>query len=90
MDEYAWMAEVAHMPCMVCKVKGLGASPAEVHHIFSTSERSNWLVVPLCPTHHRGSAGFHFLGQRAFERMHNLTEAKLMALTIQAFARRLP
>jgi hypothetical protein len=61
---------------------GLGQSPAEVHHLFDTASRSDYLTVPLCPAHHRGPNGFHGLGTRAFERRYNVTETKLLAWTI--------
>jgi hypothetical protein len=81
------MGKVAALGCLLCQHMKLGVSPAEVHHLFDTSERSDWLVAPLCPEHHRGANGFHGLGQRAFERQYKLTETSLLAMTLEALAR---
>jgi hypothetical protein len=78
------MGRVAELGCILCRHLDYGQTPAEVHHIYDTSERSDWLVVPLCPEHHRGKNGFHGMGQRAFERVYNLTESALLALTMEA------
>lgn len=78
------MGRVAALGCILCRHLGYGYSPAEVHHVFDTAARSDWLVIPACPEHHRGATGFHGLGQRAFERTYKLTEADLLAMTIEA------
>ena len=44
---------VAEQGCLVC------GSPAEIHHVTGYADRpgrftrDDWLVVPLCPKHHR-------------------------------------
>lgn len=79
------MGRVAAIGCLICRdILGEKDSPAEVHHLFDTAARSDWLCAPLCPAHHRGPQGFHGLGQRAFERTYKLTEADLLAKTIEA------
>ena len=78
------MGRVASLGCVLCKQMGVPDSPAEVHHLFDTTNRSDWLVAPLCPSHHRGPRGFHGMGQRAFEAAYRTSEAKLLALTIEA------
>lgn len=80
------MRRVAELGCVICEKCGLGESPAEVHHLFDGAARSDWLVAPLCPTHHRGTLGFHGLGQRAFERKYKTSEAELLAMTIERLA----
>lgn len=82
--ERAHMGRVAAIGCLICRRLGYPDSPAEVHHLFDTAARSNWLVAPLCFPHHRGEGGFHGMGQRAFERTYKLTEADLLAETIEA------
>lgn len=77
------MARVATLPCMVCELCGLGNSPAEVHHVFDGAARSDYLTIPLCPTHHRGALGFHGLGEREFNRKYKTTEANLLAMTLE-------
>lgn len=81
------MGRVAELGCILCRHLELGNTPAECHHIFDTVARSDWLVVPLCPEHHRGKGGFHGMGQRAFERVYNLTETALLAMTLEALAK---
>lgn len=81
------MGRVAGLGCILCRHLGYGDSPAEVHHTLDTAARSDFLTVPLCPEHHRGATGFHGLGQRAFEARYKLTEADLLAKTIEALHR---
>jgi hypothetical protein len=80
------MERVASVGCILCHHIGFGYTPAEVHHVFDTAARSDFLTVGLCPEHHRGPTGFHGLGQRAFERQYKLTEAGLLALTLEKLA----
>lgn len=50
----AYMGRIAAMPCLAC-----GAPPpSTVHHVTASIHggritRSNYRVVPLCPTHHQ-------------------------------------
>jgi hypothetical protein len=76
------LTRVRSLSCVLCANLGLGQSPAEVHHVFDTAARSDYLTVALCPEHHRGPSGFHGLGQRAFERRYKVSEAQLLAWTI--------
>ena len=81
------MGRVAELGCILCReVYGVKDMPAEVHHVFDTAARSDWLTIPLCPSCHRGPNGFHGLGQRAFERRYKTSEAKLLAKTIEALS----
>lgn len=68
----AWMSLVASLGCVVCRrfvATGLGV---ELHHVAEGSGlRSDYAVVPLCGGlsdggHHRGSAGLHGMGVKAF------------------------
>jgi hypothetical protein len=77
------MDRVASLGCVLCHEIGHGYSPAEVHHIFDTAARSDFLTIPLCLEHHRGGTGFHGLGQRAFEARYKTSEAKLLAATLE-------
>lgn len=81
------MGKVAALGCVLCQHLNLGSSPAEVHHIGDDAARSDWLVIPLCPEHHRGAGGFHGLGQRAFEARYKLNELTLLAMTHEALGR---
>lgn len=77
--------DVKLTPCVLCRHLGLGESPAEVHHLFEGYQRSDWLVAPLCPEHHRGANGFHGLGgEPGFYARYKLAEIDLMRMTMEA------
>lgn len=80
------MARVASLGCVLCQKIGLDNSPAHVHHVFDTAARSDFLTIPLCPTHHQGPLGFHGLGEREFNRKYKTSEAELLALTLERLA----
>ena len=67
---------VASLGCLVCKRIGKGYSAAQLHHVAEASgKRSDWSVVPLCPTHHdphRTGSGFHGMGTKKFCSMFRL------------------
>ena len=72
--EKKYLGAVASLGCMVC------GGPAEIHHIrqfAGMSQRaSNWLVVPLCPGHHRtGRNSIH---------NNTMNEGAYLAKTIEA------
>ncbi len=81
------MGRVAALGCILCDHLGLGATPAQVHHVREgqgmSQRASNFLTVPLCPEHHQGSTGLHGLGTNAFERTYGLSELDLLALTLE-------
>ena len=83
----AHMDRVASMGCILCKHLGLGQTQAHIHHIREgqgmSQRASNFLVVPLCPTHHTGSPGVHGLGERGFYTRYKLSELDLLAMTIE-------
>ncbi|MBL8474409.1 MAG: hypothetical protein JNM98_21655 [Rhodocyclaceae bacterium] len=89
--EKAHMGRVAALGCVLCDHLGLGASPAQVHHIRegqgASQRASNFLTVPLCPDHHTGQDGLHGLGTRGFERRYKLSELDLLAMTIERLSR---
>ncbi len=80
------MGRVAQIPCLICEKCGLDNTPAQVHHVFDSAARSDFLTIPLCPTHHQGALGFHGLGEREFNRRYSTTEAELLAMTIERLA----
>jgi hypothetical protein len=77
------MERVASVGCILCHQLGHGYSPAEVHHIGDTAERSDFLTIGLCPEHHRGGTGFHGLGEREFNRRYKTSEVQLLAKTLE-------
>lgn len=80
------MQRVRELGCLICEKCGLGDTPAEVHHIGDSAERSDYLTIPLCEVHHRGALGFHGLGERAFNRKYGTTEMELLGITIGKLA----
>jgi hypothetical protein len=86
--ERAHKSRVAELGCAVCRRLGLGETPAELHHVREgqgmSQRASDFLVIPLCPSHHRGSEGLHGLGTRGFERRYGVDELGLLAETIEA------
>jgi hypothetical protein len=78
--EGRYMGHVASMTCVICwKFPDLATGlPTEVHHLGEGSSRqNNWLVAPLCGSksdggHHRGGAGLHGMGSKAFCKLYRL------------------
>jgi hypothetical protein len=82
------LLEVKLLPCVLCSHLGLGESPADAHHLFDGHQRSDWLVAPLCPAHHRGPNGFHGLGgEPGFFARYRLKEVDLLRMTMEALHR---
>ena len=51
-----------------------------IHHLRSGQGMSQRGVkcIPLCVEHHRGDTGFHGLGRKGFEQLHNISEDELL------------
>lgn len=65
--ESRYLAIVARVPCVICTRFGQTGQRVEIHHVAAgSSQRSHWLVVPLCTEHHRGKSGLHGIGTKAF------------------------
>lgn len=83
------MNRVAAVGCILCDHLGYGATPAQLHHIREgqgmSQRASNFLVVPLCETHHTGNSGVHGLGEKGFYTRYKLSELDLLAMTLEAF-----
>ena len=83
--EKRYMDRVAELGCVVCRLLGHGATPAQLHHVREgqgmAQRAQNWLVVPLCPDHHQGKTGVH--GDRSSLRMLKMDEMDLLSQTIQ-------
>ena len=79
------MRKFAELGCILC-IEHLGkyGTPAEMHHIRRSGKRSNALVIPLCPTHHRFSnTSIHGLGRKSFELKFGLTEEYLLERSLE-------
>ena len=85
-----YLGKVADIGCILCRHLGTPGTPAEIHHpkegVFAgcAQRASDWLVVPLCPEHHRGASGLHGLGTRGFYTRYRINEADLLAMTLEA------
>jgi len=77
------MRRVQGLGCVICRLVGLGPTPAQVHHCFDTSDRDDFLTIPLCPEHHQGQTGFHGLGERRFNAQYKTSERRLLAMTLR-------
>lgn len=80
-----YLARVAGLGCVICRMFGYGPTPAEVHHQRTgtgAGKRANHRqTAPLCPEHHRGNVGLHGMGRKAFEREYGVTELELIERT---------
>ena len=83
--ERAYMGKVAELGCAICRRLGYGPTPAEVHHqrtgTGAGKRARHDQTAPLCPEHHRGNAGLHCMGRKAFERAYGVTELELIEQT---------
>lgn len=65
-----------HIAALGCLLTNRGfpdtcAGGVELHHVAEGSGlRDEWALVPLCVEHHRGAAGLHGMGARAFIRLY--------------------
>lgn len=81
------MGRVAGLCCVVCRNIDLGMSPAQIHHIRAgqgmSQRASNYLVIPLCPEHHKDGGAMVALhaGQKQWENLYG-SELELLAQTI--------
>jgi hypothetical protein len=91
MDVRAWKNAVAGLGCGLCRRLGYGETPAELHHpregVGKAQRASDWLVIPLCADHHRGSKGWH--GTRDDFKRHSVNEWDILADTIEEVAKNL-
>jgi hypothetical protein len=62
---------LASMRCVVGVRHGECSGTTELHHVAESSgERHDYGLCPLCVAHHRGAAGLHGLGSKAFIRLY--------------------
>lgn len=81
------LARVRAVGCLICQNFGLGETPASAHHIGDSSDRSDYLTIPLCKEHHQGATGFHGLGERAFNARYSTTELQLLGELIERLSK---
>lgn len=55
------LGRLAEIGCIACYKQGTPGTPAEIHHPRAGTglalRASNDRAIPLCPAHHRGTAG---------------------------------
>jgi len=64
------MGRVADLGCIVCRNEGNPGTAAECHHINRCAmgmRSGSFLVIPLCPEHHRTSSRAVHQGKQTFE-----------------------
>jgi hypothetical protein len=80
--ERAHLGVVAAMGCCLCQHLGMGATPAEVHHVRARhgwGRSGHFATIPLCPTHHRGQpGGVHDMGREEFAAYYGISELELL------------
>lgn len=85
-----YMSKIAEQGCALCRHLGYDETPAEIHHIRAgqggQQRASDFLTIPLCPEHHRGTSGIH--GDRAAFKNAGVGELDLLADTIASFVGR--
>ncbi|WP_340615222.1 Ref family recombination enhancement nuclease [Xenorhabdus thailandensis] len=81
-SEKQWLSGVASLGCIACRNLGLGASPAEIHHVRTgqgmAQRAEHFSVLPLCPRHHRACypTGF-YAAPKTWQAFHG-TEIELL------------
>ena len=79
--------KVAALGCAYCHfIHGPHApGPVELHHLRSGGwgKGDYTTLIPLCYEHHRGNAGIHGMGTKAFERHYGITQQELLNKAIE-------
>lgn len=82
---------VAALGCLLAHRGGGCSGRLELHHVTEASGvRDKWALVPLCAEHHRGPAGLHGMGTKAFIRLYRPpgdTEYGLLVWLIEDLAK---
>ena len=90
--EKSHMDKVAALGCCICRLLGLGETPAQIHHIREGQgmgqRAGHFLVIPLCLEHHTGNNGIHGMGTRRFESAYRTTELRLLDETLELLEKR--
>lgn len=66
-----WRNRLSAMGCVVGRRHGGCEGVVELHHVAENSgQRHDYGLAPLCEEHHRGQAGLHGMGPKAFVRLY--------------------
>jgi hypothetical protein len=84
--EAAYLGKVARLGCVCCNLLGFDVADVqpEIHHVREgqgmAQRACHWLVIGLCPTHHRGPQGLH--GDKSVMRQLKCDEMDLLSWVI--------
>ena len=89
-DEKSHLNKIASIGCIACHVQDTPGTPAEIHHpragTGAGKRASHYDAIPLCPPHHRGTAGLSVPSihgsKNAFIEAFG-TEAELLAILVE-------
>ena len=83
------LARVHQIPCVVCELMSIAQKTrTEAHHPeHIRDDSSHYCAIALCVEHHTGANGVHGLSRRAFADRYQLSDTKLIALTIKGLER---
>lgn len=79
-----YMAQVARLSCLLCRLRGIDGTPAEVHHARKHGGlRSNCHkdTIPACPHHHRNGPDSLHRARRLIEQNYGMTEEAMAQRT---------
>jgi hypothetical protein len=81
-DEKAHKAALSELGCMACRrlFPHLEPGPVELHHLRSGGwgKGDYTTLIPLCVEHHRGNAGVHGMGTKAFPKRYGFDQADML------------
>ncbi len=83
-EEKLYKSVLADMGCMVCRnLYGITDGPVELHHLRTGGwgKGDYTTLIPLCFEHHRGNAGIHTKGTKAWVLAIGLTQETLLEQT---------
>ena len=75
--------KIAELGCSLCRHLRLGETECHLHHIRRGGRRADSPIIGLCPYHHTGGGGIHFLGRKRFEREYGVSEETLLEQTLE-------
>lgn len=79
-----YMAQVARLSCLPCRLLGIDGTPAEVHHARKHGglrDNSHKTTIPLCPHHHRIAPDSVHRARALVERNYGMTEEAMAEQT---------
>ena len=79
-----YMAQVARLSCLLCRLRGIDGTPAEVHHARKHGGlRSNTHkdTIPACSHHHRTGPDSLHRARALVERNYGMTEQQMAEQT---------